>query len=186
MRFALRLAAAVDRLTGLVGRGVAWLVPLMVLLAAFNAVARYLGRLVGHDLGSNLYLELQWYLFSLLFLLGAAWALREGAHVRVDVVYERLSPRVRTWIDLLGGLLLLLPFCLVSLWMSWPSVWASWAVREGSPDPGGLPRYPLKAVVLLAFGLLALQGLAELVRDVARLRGHLPPRSTPGHGAEPV
>ncbi|HVS02790.1 MAG TPA: TRAP transporter small permease subunit [Thermoanaerobaculia bacterium] len=174
MRAALLLANAIDRLTGWVGRAVAWLALVMVLVGAFNALARYGGRFIGVNLSSNLYLELQWYLFSVLFLLAAPWALREDAHVRVDVVFSRLSPRARAWVDVLGLLLLLLPFCAFTLWLSWPSVRASWAIREGSPDPGGLPRYPLKAVVLVCFALLLAQAAAELIRRLARLRGDLP------------
>ena len=137
----------------------------MVLLGAFNAIARYLGRSLGLDLSSNAWIELQWYLFSVVFLLGAARTLRERGHVCVDVLYGRLSERWQRRIDRAGTLLFLLPFCIFALVTSWPSVRNSWAVREGSPDPGGLPRYPIKALILVAFALLALQGLAWLVRD---------------------
>jgi TRAP-type mannitol/chloroaromatic compound transport system permease small subunit len=165
-----RFAAAIDRLTGGTGRLVSWLTLAMVLVGAFNAVARYLGRSIGWSLASNGWLELQWYLFSLVFLLAAAWGLATDAHVRVDVVYSRLSDRGRAWIDLLGSLLLLLPFCVFVLVVSWPAVRASWQVREVSSDPGGLTRYPLKAMILVAFVLLALQGLAEVARAWDRLR----------------
>jgi TRAP-type mannitol/chloroaromatic compound transport system permease small subunit len=150
---------------------VLWLVAVMVLVGAFNAIARYLGRWIGLQLSSNAYLELQWYLFSLVFLLGGAYALRHDAHVRVDVLYGRLGERARAWIDLLGTVLFLLPFSVFMVAASWPSVAASWRVRETSPDPGGLPRYPIKAVVLLAFVLLILQGVAEATRRIAILRG---------------
>jgi TRAP-type mannitol/chloroaromatic compound transport system permease small subunit len=183
----LHLASAIDRLNGWLGRSVSWLALVMVLVGAYNAVVRYLGRFAGWNLSSNFYLELQWYLFSVLFLVAAAWALREDAHVRVDVVYARLSPRARVVIDLMGHVLLLLPFCVLALWSSTPSVRASWAIREGSPDPGGLARYPLKTLILVSFGLLALQGVAELIKDAARWRGVLPPRGEAamhsGHGA---
>lgn len=176
----LRFATLVDRLNGWIGRVASWLALVMVLVGAYNAIVRYLGRFAGWNLSSNLYLELQWYLFSVLFLAAAAWALREDAHVRVDVVYSRLSPRARAAVDVVGHLLLLLPFCVFALWASWPSVRASWAIHEGSPDPGGLARYPLKTLILVSFGLLALQGVAECIKDVARWRGLLPAR---GEGA---
>lgn len=166
-----RFVRAVDRLNDAIGHAIAWLTLAMVLLAAGNAVARYLGRSIGWNLSSNAYLELQWYLFSAVFMLGAAYALRRGAHVRVDVFYSRLSVRGKAWIDLLGTLLLLLPFCLLMLWLSWPSVRGSWAIRETSPDPGGLVRYPIKSLILVCFALLVLQGVAEVVRQVAILRG---------------
>ncbi len=159
-----------DRATGALGRTVSWLALAMILIGAYNAIARYLGRFVGVNLSSNLYLELQWYLFSLIFLLGAGFALKEDAHVRVDVVYGRLAERARAWINAIGSVALLIPFCAFSLWVSWPSIRSSWAVREGSPDPGGLPRYPLKTVIAVAFVLLLAQGVAELIRSVRALR----------------
>jgi TRAP-type mannitol/chloroaromatic compound transport system permease small subunit len=166
----LRVSAAIDRVTGAVGRAAAWLALVMVLVGAFNAVARYLGRYVGVNLSANVYLELQWYLFSMLFLLGAAWALRENAHVRVDVMFARLSERGQSLINILGTLLLLVPFCTFVLWVSVPVVRSSWIIREGSPDPGGLPRYPLKAMILVCFVLLLLQAVSELIKEVHRFR----------------
>jgi TRAP-type mannitol/chloroaromatic compound transport system permease small subunit len=169
----LHMARLIDRLNERLGRGVAWLTLAMVLIGAFNAVARYLGRYIGVNLSSNAYIELQWYLFSLVFLLGGAYTLRHNAHVRVDVIYGRLSNRARAWINLLGTLIFLIPFALFGLWVSWPSVRNSWAVLEDSPDPGGLPRYPIKTAILVAFALLLVQGIAEAVKHVAVLRGHL-------------
>ena len=160
----------VDRLTGAIGRVVSWMVLLMVVVGAFNALARYAGRWIGVDLSSNLYLELQWYLFSLIFLLGAGYALKENAHVRVDVVYGRLRARSRSLINVIGSAGMLMPFCVFVLWVSWPTIRNSWVVREGSPDPSGLPRYPIKAVIIAAFVLLLAQGVAELVRDIRVLR----------------
>lgn len=171
---------AIDRLNDVIGRTVLWLVGLMVLIGAYNAVARYLNRFTETNLASNAYLEAQWYLFSLVFLLGAAYALKEDAHVRVDVLYGRLGPRGKAWIDLAGTVLFLIPFSLLMLWVSWPSVAASWRVREVSPDPGGLPRYPIKAVILVAFVLLLLQGISQVFKQVALLRGAAPPPE-PGH-----
>ena len=166
----LRVSDAIDRVTGIVGRAAAWLALVMVLVGAFNAVARYLGRYIGFNLSSNVYLELQWYLFSMLFLLGAAWVLRENAHVRVDVLYARVSTRAQSLINILGTLLLLVPFSAFVLWVSTPVVRSSWMIREGSPDPGGLPRYPLKALILVCFALLLLQAVSELIKEVHRYR----------------
>ncbi len=171
MRPWLRLSTAIDRANGAVGRFVGWLTLAMVLIGAYNAVVRYLGGYLGRNLSSNAYLELQWYLFSLVFLLGASYTFREGAHVRVDLLYGRLAKRGRAWIDLAGTLLLMLPFTVFALWLSWPSVRNSWAVREVSPDPGGLARYPIKSVILLAFGLLVLQGISQAIKQVAILAG---------------
>ncbi len=161
----------VDRITGRLGRFISWLTLAMVLIGAYNAIARYLGRFIGVNLSSNLYLELQWYLFSLIFLLGAGYALKENAHVRVDVLYGRLRPKARAKIDVIGSVLMLIPFCIFVLWVSWPSILNSWLVREGSPDPGGLPRYPLKAVIIVAFVLLLVQGVSQFIKDLQVLRG---------------
>lgn len=172
----LRVSSAIDRVTSAVGRAAAWLALLMVIVGAFNAIARYLGRYVGINLSSNAYLELQWYLFSMLFLLGGAWVLRENAHVRVDVLYSRLSARGQSVINIIGTVLMLIPFSAFVLWVSSPIVRSSWSIREGSPDPGGLPRYPLKALILVCFALLLLQAVSELIKEVHRFR----------HGDEPA
>lgn len=171
MSFLLRLARGVDALNRAVGRAAAWLSFAMVLMGAFNALARYFDRAAGGGLSSNAWVEGQWYLFSLMFLLGAPYALRAGAHVRVDVFYGRLPMRGRHWIDLLGGILFTIPFCIFALWISWPAVHESWVIREGSPDPGGLPRWPIKAVLPVAFALLLLQGLSETLKRAAILAG---------------
>lgn len=186
MKPLLRLSAAIDWMTERVGRIVAWLVVLMVVVASYNAVARYLGRYIGRNFSSNAYVELQWYLFSLVFLLCAGWALKEDSHVRVDVFYGRVSERTRAWINLLGGIFLMVPFCIFVLWASIPSVRNSWAAREVSADPGGLVRYPLKAMILVGFVLLLLQGFSEIIRTVQVLR-HVPgSHVTPEHHPEGV
>lgn len=149
----------------------AWATLAMVLIGAFNAIARYLERDVGLQLSSNAYTELQWYLFSLVFLLGAPFALRANRHVRVDVLYGSHDLRTRAWIDLLGGILFLIPFCIAAIWFSIDFAHQSWRVREVSNDPGGLARYPLKMVIPIAFGLLALQGFSEVIKRAAILRG---------------
>ena len=169
----LRFARGIDRMNEWIGRITSWSILLMVVLGAYNACMRHLGRSLGVTLSSNAYIELQWYLFSLVFLLGAAYTLAHNAHVRVDVLYGRLSRRGRAWVNLGGTALFLLPFAVLMLLLAWPSVLDSWSVREVSPDPGGLPRYPLKAAVLFAFALLLLQGLAEILKNIAILRGSL-------------
>lgn len=166
----LRVARGIDRVTGGIGRAVAWMVLLMVLIGAFNAIARYLGRYVGINLSSNAYLEMQWYLFSITFLLGAAYALREDAHVRVDVMFSRVSARTQSIINIAGTLIFLIPFSIFIVWVSSPVIRNSWVIREGSPDPGGLPRYPLKAMILVCFALLLLQAASELIKEFHKLR----------------
>ncbi len=176
------LSRAIDGANERVGRVVAWLALLMVLIGAGNAVARYGGRFIGVNLSSNAYIEAQWYLFSLLFLLGAAYTLKHNAHVRVDVLYGRLGPRGRAWINLAGTVLFLVPFCVVMLVVAWPSVRNSWAVHEMSPDPGGLPRYPIKTALMVAFVLVLAQGLSEGIKALAVLTGRAPDGGEPEDG----
>ena len=168
----LRWSRRIDRLNDRIGRLLYWLTLAMVGVGAFNALARYLDKYTGLGLSSNMWIEMQWYLFSLVFLLGAAYTLEYDDHVRVDVLYSRLSRRGRAWVDILGTLCFLLPFCGLVLWMSIPFVSNSWAILEGSPDPGGLPRYPIKTVIPLALLLVMAQGAALIIRKVAVLRGH--------------
>jgi TRAP-type mannitol/chloroaromatic compound transport system permease small subunit len=169
-----RLSGLIDALNDRIGATIRWLALIMVLVGAFNAVARYLTRYTGVALSSNAYLDLQWYFFSLIFLLGAAYGLNHDVHVRVDVLYERLGRKARAWIDLAGTALFLVPFSLLMLWVSWPAVRNSWSVREVSPDPGGLPRYPIKAVILVGFALLVLQAFSQAVKQVEVIRGEPP------------
>ncbi|MFB6250027.1 MAG: TRAP transporter small permease subunit [Salinibacter sp.] len=167
----LRIARWIDRCSERLGRGLYWLTLGMVMIGAFNAIARYLDRYTGLGLSSNMWIELQWYLFSLMFLLGAAYTLKYDDHVRVDVLYSQLSRRGQAWINVGGTVLFLLPFCAVILWMSIPFVVNSWATLEGSPDPGGLPRYPIKTVIPLALVLVMVQGISVLIRETAVLLG---------------
>ncbi|MFQ5536294.1 MAG: TRAP transporter small permease subunit [Gemmatimonadota bacterium] len=166
-----RFAAAVDALNDRIGAAIRWLALIMVLVGAFNALARYATRYTGVSLSSNAYLDLQWYFFSLIFLLGAAYGLEHNVHVRVDVLYSRLGRKARAWIDLVGTVLFLIPFSVLMLWVAWPAVRNSWSIREVSPDPGGLPRYPIKAVILVGFVLLLLQGFSQVVKEVDAIRG---------------
>jgi TRAP-type mannitol/chloroaromatic compound transport system permease small subunit len=161
----------VDRLNEIVYALIRWLTLSMVLIGAFNAIARYLTRWTGVALSSNAYFDLQWQMFSLIFLFGAAYVLRSDAHVRVDAVYSRLAPRSRLWIDLVGHILFLIPFCVMLLITTYPAVRNSWAVREASTDPGGLVRYPIKTAILIGASLLLLQAIAEVIKKVAELRG---------------
>ncbi|GAA5334025.1 MULTISPECIES: TRAP transporter small permease subunit [Thermus] len=171
MRFFLGLSRTIDALTEGVGRLVVWLVLLVALLSAGNAILRY-----GFNYSSNAYLEAQWYMFSLIFLLGGAYALKHNAHVRIDLLFGRLSRRTQAWIDVVGTVLFLLPMALGVLYLAWPWAMSSLAIREVSPDVGGLPRWPIKLAVLLGFALLLLQGISELIKRIAFLTGY---RATP-------
>jgi TRAP-type mannitol/chloroaromatic compound transport system permease small subunit len=160
------LSRAIDTLNEWVGRAVLWLVLLATLLSAGNAVARY-----ALGLSSNAWLEIQWYLFAAIFLLAAGYTLKHNGHVRIDVLYGRLAPRTRAWIDIAGSLVFLLPFCLLLVWLSWPGVVESYLRREISPDAGGLLRWPVRLLIPLGFSLLGLQGLSEIIKRIAFLAG---------------
>lgn len=170
VRWITRLARFAEEFNERLGRVVRWLVLAVVLIGAFNAVARYVGRFTGRSLSSNLWIELQWYLFSLLFLLGTAYTLHHDGHVRVDVFFHRLGARGRAWVNLAGTVLFLIPFCILMIWTSWFPVANSWKILEMSPDPGGLPRYPIKTAIPIAFLLVLGVGCAQLVRLVRELR----------------
>jgi TRAP-type mannitol/chloroaromatic compound transport system permease small subunit len=171
----LALARAIDALTERVGRVVIWLVLVATLISAGNALARYaLGA------SSNAWLEIQWYLFGAMFLLGAGYTLRHNGHVRIDIFYNRLTPRGQAWIDLAGGLLFLLPMAVLLAWLAWPMFHEAWVTQEMSPDAGGLLRWPVKLMLPVGFALLALQGMAEVIKRIGVLSGHLVlPREAP-------
>lgn len=174
MQFLLRVSRWIDRVSGWLGWLTIGLTLVMTAVGAYNAITRYLSQYMGTNLSSNRYIEVQWYLFSLIFLLGAGYVLRKGAHVRVDIFYSRLSVKQRAWIDLCGALLMLLPFCAIVIFYSLPAVANSWSVFEQSSDPAGLPRYPLKTVIPIAFAWLGIQGISEIIKQVAIIRGVTP------------
>jgi TRAP-type mannitol/chloroaromatic compound transport system permease small subunit len=165
---------AIDRLSHLAAKLGAACLLAMVGLGLVNTLARFVGRAIGENLAGNAGLEGQWYLYSLAFLLSLGHTLRRGEHVRVDVLSAKLSPRARTAIELGGGLLLLLPLCAFAIATAAPMVARSIEVWEGSPDPGGLPRWPIKALIPFAFVLLGAQGAAEALRSARALRRAAP------------
>lgn len=171
MRALLRFSQAVDTVNRRLARAAG--VPLVALIAvgSYNAIAGSLQQRLDLRLTSNALLELQWYLFSLVFLFGAAHTLRSGGHVRVDVLSSGLPARGRRWIDCLGSFLFVVPFGVFATWVAIPFAFESIVRNEGSGDPGGLLRWPLKLMVPVAFASIALQGFADGVRHLAVLRG---------------
>ncbi|NJM07384.1 TRAP transporter small permease subunit [Candidatus Gracilibacteria bacterium] len=171
MQALLRVSKGIDALNEFIGRIAYWLVPLVVAVGVWNTMTRYIGRATGQILGSNFYIEAQWYLFTLIAFLGGAYNLLHNEHVRVDVLYGSWSPRQKAWANLIGALLILIPFCVLIIYFSWPAITNSWQIRESSPDPGGLPRYPIKTIIPIAFGLLIAQGISEIIKNAAFLSG---------------
>lgn len=168
MKALLGLSRVIDSLNTWVNRGMIWLVLLVTLVAAGNAVVRYLLHT-----SSNAWLELQWFMYGLIFLLGASYTLQKNGHVRVDVLYGKYPPRLKVWVDLLGTLLFLIPTTVIIFLTTLPWVRDSISIREMSPDAGGLPYWPIKLVLPIAFALLFLQAISELIKRMAMLTGHL-------------
>jgi TRAP-type mannitol/chloroaromatic compound transport system permease small subunit len=169
MNALLRLAAKIDAANEWVGKIAGWFGLLAVIVCTVNAIFRY-----AFNMSSNAWLEIQWYLNAVMFLLVAAWALKRNDHVRIDVIGGRLPRKAQAWIDILGGLLALLPASLIIAWYSWPSLVSSYLINEHSSDPGGLIRWPIRLLIPVAFGLLALQGVSEIIKKVAFLKGLIP------------
>lgn len=172
MRLLLKFAAGIDAINEFFGAISNYLVILVVIVGFYNVAARFIGRYIGVTLASNTYIELQWYLFSIIFFLGFGYILKHGVNVRVDFLYARFGPKGRAWIDLLGTLLFLIPFCLIGLYVTFNPVVRSWVTWEMSSDANGLPRAPVKSFVVIAFVLLLLQSIAQVIKNVAVLLGY--------------
>lgn len=170
MNFLLRLARGIDGVTRAIGRAASWLILAVCVVAAGSAI---MGKLFGAGAFANALLEVQWLMFAAAFLLAAPWALASNDHIRIDILSQRLSKRTRDWIDVMGHVLFLLPMAALVIWTSVPFARLSYAQSEGSSNFGGLPQWPLKALIPLAFALLFAQGVSELIKRVAILRGDL-------------
>jgi TRAP-type mannitol/chloroaromatic compound transport system permease small subunit len=159
-----QLSVKLDQFSEFSGKLVSWLILAMVLLVSYDVAMRYFFLS-----GSIALQEMEWHLFSLIFLIGAAYTLKHDAHVRLDLIYKSrfMNDERRAWVNLLGSLLLLIPFCILIIVASWPFVFQSYIHLEGSPDPGGLPyRWILKASIPLGFTLLLLQGVSDIAKNL--------------------
>ena len=168
-RIAEVVVAAADAVTEASGWVARALVYILVPVGFLNVALRYIGQYVEVQLVNNTWIEAQWYLYGLIFLLMFPYLLRHDGNVRVDFWYAERSDRAKAVIDLVGHLVGLVPFTALAIWVSWKPVRDSWKIWEQSPDPGGLPRAPLKAMILVAFILLGIQALATLIRLAAFL-----------------
>lgn len=169
MKQLLRLSRWIDQMAAWVGSVTRWLILASVLISSGNAVMRK-----AFDVGSNAFLEIQWYLFSASFLLGAGYVLLHNAHVRIDFVSSRLSRRTNAIIDVLGLMFFAIPLCLIFVHLSWPLFQGAWTTGETSQNAGGLIRWPVLLLLPAGFSLLLLQVLSELIKRVAFLQGLLP------------
>ena len=166
MALLLRISGAIDWVNDRLGVAADWLVLAACLISAGNAMMRY-----AFDMSSNAWLEIQWYMFAGMVLLGASYTLRRNEHVRVDILYTMLSERGKEWLDLIGTAVFLVPSMLTIAYYSWPFFMQSWIAREESGNAGGLIRYPVKFLIPLGFTLVALQGISEIIKRAAALRG---------------
>ena len=174
----LRLSGVIDAVSRFFGKFIIWLVLAATVISAGNAIARK-----AFNLGSNAFLEIQWYLFGAVFLLGAGFTFLQNAHVRIDVVASRLSMRTRMFIDIVGILVFLLPLCWFMIDFAWPIVKGAYISGEMSSNSGGLIRWPVYALVPAGFALLGLQAVSELIKRIAFLHGKGPnPLLLGGHG----
>jgi TRAP-type mannitol/chloroaromatic compound transport system permease small subunit len=162
----LKLSAGVDAFSTLIGKFIRWLVLGSVLISAGNAIIRK-----AFNISSNGFLEIQWYLFAGVFLLGSGFAFMRNVHVRIDFISGKLSKRTNTLIDILGIVLFIVPLCLIMVWLSWPLFSNALATGEMSQNAGGLIRWPAYLLMPLGFGLLLVQSLSELVKRIAYLKG---------------
>ena len=165
----LALSRAVDKLNERIGLTVSWLVLAAVLISAANAVVRK-----AFNVSSNSFLEIQWYLFSVVFLFCAGYTLLRNQHVRIDVIAGRLSPQAQAWIDILGTIFFLMPMALTIMWLSWPVFVQAYVRHEVSTNAGGLLIWPARLLVPIGFFLLVIQGLSELIKRLAFLQGLIP------------
>ena len=159
----------IDRFNEAIGKSMRWLVLAAVLISAGNAIVRK-----AFSIGSNSLLEIQWYLFAAVFMLGGGYAFLRNVHVRIDFVSSKLSKRTNTIIDILGIVIFLIPLCLILINLSWPLFVSTWTSGEMSSNAGGLIRWPVMILIPLGFGLLLLQAFSELTKRFAYLKGLIP------------
>jgi len=169
MKGLLAFSRVVDALNQRFGLLAEWLVLLSCLISAGNAFSRY-----AFGISSNAWLEIQWYMFAAVVLLGASYTLQRNEHVRVDIVYANVSTRRQIGIDIFGFILFMLPATAIMTYLSWPIFHNSWALGEISANAGGLVRWPVKIFLPLGFALLTLQGVSELIKRIAMRNGHMP------------
>ena len=179
MQGLLKISRVIDAVNSQIGKKVAWLILLAVIVATINAIIRKL-----FNVSSNAWLELQWMLFGAVFLMCAAWTLQVKEHIRIDIVNSLLPRSVQRWIDLVGHTLFLMPFCLLMVYHSWPFFVRSYAINEQSLSAGGLAQWPAKGLVVIGFVMLTFQGVSEIIKQIAIMRGQLDDEETlRGHAA---
>ena len=166
MQGLLKMSGLIDGMNERIGRATIWLILIVVIISAGNAVSRF-----ALNISSNAMLEVQWYMFSAVFMFCSGYVLNKNEHIRIDVVTGRFSARTQNWIDVFGILVFLLPMAVLLAYLSWPVFTNAWNSGEISQNPGGLVRWPVRLVMPIGFALLILQGISELIKRVAFLTG---------------
>lgn len=179
MQSLLAISRNIDRFNTIIGRWLSWLIVAAVIVSATNAVVRKI-----FDVSSNSFLELQWVLFSIVFLLCSPWTLLNNEHIRIDIVNHSLPLKVRAWIDMIGHVLFLMPFSVLLLWTSIPFFLVSYHQNEQSFSAGGLPQWPAKSLIMIGCVLLILQGVSEIIKRAAMMRGIIPDSNTQAISAQ--
>lgn len=180
MQSLLKLSQGIDAFTKWVGKRLAWLIMVAVVVATVNAIIRK-----SFDVSSNSWLELQWLLFSIVFLLCAPWTLLDNEHIRIDIISNMMKKRTRNWIDVVGHAFFLIPLCIIMIITGGPFFMRSVEVNEQSSNAGGLPQWPAKSLIIIGFILLMVQGISELIKRIAVMRGLIPdPHATQVHALE--
>jgi TRAP-type mannitol/chloroaromatic compound transport system permease small subunit len=176
----LKMSRGIDAFTSWTGKRLAWLILLAVIVSALNAIVRKV-----FDTSSNSWLELQWVLFSIVFLLCSPWTLLDNEHIRIDIVNQMLPKRARNIIDVIGHAFFLMPLAVVMIITGVPFFLRSVEINEQSSNAGGLPQWPAKSLIMLGFAFLLVQGISELIKRVAVMRGMIPdPHASQVHAIE--
>jgi TRAP-type mannitol/chloroaromatic compound transport system permease small subunit len=176
----LKMSRGIDAFTRWTGKRLAWLILVAVVVSAVNAIIRKT-----FDMSSNSWLELQWVLFSVVFLWCSPWTLLDNEHIRIDIVNNMMPKKVRDSIDVIGHVFFLMPLCVVMIITGVPFFWRSWQINEQSGNAGGLPQWPAKSLIMIGFALLLVQGISELIKRIAVMRGLIPdPHASQVHALE--
>jgi len=165
-----KITKLIDKITSFKGTIISWLTLLMIFLGTYNAITRKISQYIGVNLSSNMFIELQWYMYGIIFIFGLSYALLHKSHVRIDIFYNRFSTKTKNLIDFLSGIFIYIPTSFALILLTYPMVKKSWEIKEMSPDPQGLPRYIIKIALLLGLILFFLQCISETIKSYKKLK----------------
>ncbi|KQW23391.1 C4-dicarboxylate ABC transporter [Afipia sp. Root123D2] len=181
MQALLKLSRGIDTFMTWVGRWISWLILIAVIISSVNATVRKI-----FDVSSNSYLELQWVLFSVVFLMCSPWTLLNNEHIKIDIINHLFPLKVRSWIDMIGHVFFLVPFCVILIWTSIPFFLVSYQQNEQSFNANGLPQWPAKSLIMIGMALLLVQAVSEIIKRAAIMKGLLPDPNTLALSAQEI